>query len=263
ALRNPALDPFVIAVGATNSSKTRPGISSVMEFSNCGTSARHVDIAVPGQSIASLRSPGSAADVDHPESVIADRFMLGSGTSQSAAFVSGLAALLADENPQATPDQIKAALMDNSGAKFKKTNSDCYGAGVPNMDWTASSVASDGLATAPQLHAPATGLGTLDGARGSAHLEQDGVVLEGEQDIFGNAWSGWCTTLGCQSTFWDGGTWNGATWAGGSWSGGSWSGTAWAGGSWSGGSWSGGSWSGGSWSGGSWSGSIWLGLSWD
>ncbi len=284
-LRNPAMDPFVIAVGATNSAKTRPGVSQVMSFSNCGTSARSVDVVVPGQSIASLRNPGSAADQDHPESVVAGRYMLGSGTSQAAAFVSGMAALVVDENPTAAPDQVKAALMNDASAKFKKSDPNCYGAGVPNLDWIASSIKSDGLPVTVQTHAPATGLGTLEGARGSEHLEHEGVVLEGEQDIFGNAWDGWCdplTTI-CHDTFWNGGDWNGATWTGGSWSGGSWSGGSWSGASWSGGSWSGGSWSGGSWSGntwsggswsggswsggswsgGSWSGSIWLGLSWD
>ncbi len=58
ALRNPASDPYVIAVGASESAKTRTKISSVMDFSNCGTTDRYVDVVVPGKSIVSLRSPG-------------------------------------------------------------------------------------------------------------------------------------------------------------------------------------------------------------
>ena len=67
ALRNPASDPYVIAVGASESAKTRTKISSVMDFSNCGTADRYVDVVVPGKSIVSLRSPGSYADVNYPQ----------------------------------------------------------------------------------------------------------------------------------------------------------------------------------------------------
>ena len=35
-----------------------------------------------------------------------------------------------------------------------------------------------------------TGTGSLDGARGSQRLVHDGVVLDGERDIFGNPWDG-------------------------------------------------------------------------
>ena len=42
----------------------------------------------------------------------------------------------------------------------------------------------------PQTYVPATGLGSLEAARGSSHLVDPitGTVLSGEQDIFGSAW---------------------------------------------------------------------------
>jgi hypothetical protein len=65
ALRNPAVDPFVIAVGATENDSSQ--ISGIASFSNCGTSERFVDIVAPGRSLLSLRSPGSYADQHYPE----------------------------------------------------------------------------------------------------------------------------------------------------------------------------------------------------
>jgi len=263
ALRNPAADPFVIAVGATNAATTRPKINSVLDFSNCGTSDRFIDIVVPGQSIASLRAPGSNADDNNPQSVIAERYMLGSGTSQAAAFVSGAAALILDRSPEATPDQVKALLMSNSGDRFRRTDAMCIGAGLPNLEWVRNDVNSDGLPVAAQTYVDSTGLGLLEDSRGTDHLENEGVMLEGEQDIFGNSWDGtsW-SSAAAQGTSWSGGDWNGSSWSGTSWSGSSWSGSSWSGTSWSGTSWSGSSWSGTSWSDKFWSGSSWSGSSW-
>jgi serine protease AprX len=261
-LRNPAIDPFVIAVGATNSAKSRPGVKSVENFTNCGTEQRHIDVVVPGKSVASLRSPGSSADVENSEARVADRFFLGSGTSQAAAFVTGSVALLLDQDPTMTPDQVKALLMAESKS-IKYGSNRCQGAGLPNLQHAAQTLSQEGAPQASQTYQAATGLGTLEGARGSDHLEHDGVVLQGEQDIFGNTWDGasW-STLSAAGASWSGGEWNGASWSGASWSGASWSGASWSGASWSGASWSGASWSGASWSANTWNGASWSGASW-
>ena len=262
-LRNPATDPFVIAVGATNKSKTRSGIGEIMDFSNCGTSERHVDVVVPGESIASLRNPGSRADIDYPTAVVSERFFLGSGTSQAAAFVSGAAALILDREPGLTPDQVKGLLMQEADADFRHTPAECVGAGVPNLEHTLHDIRDGDIPSTPQSFTPATGLGSLEASRGSDHLEHEGVILEGEQDIFGNTWDGvsW-STASAAGVSWSGGDWNGVSWSGLSWSGVSWSGLSWSGLSWSGLTWSGLSWSGLSWSNNSWNGLSWSGLSW-
>jgi serine protease AprX len=114
-----------------------------------------------------------------------------------------------------------------------------------------------------QTIAPAVGGGSIEEARGSDHLTRDGVVLKGEQDIFGKHLDAdLLAVLEAAGNSWSGGTWNGSVWTGNSWSGNSWSGSSWSGNSWSGNSWSGSSWSGNSWSGNSWSGSSWSGSSW-
>ena len=187
-LRNPALDPFVIAVGAVDTVKTKnPGDDVVAGFSNCGTSDRSVDVVAHGRSITSLRAPGSYADLENPGSVVADRLFVGSGTSQAAAVVSGAVALLLDENPKLSPDQVKALLV--SEAVPLKAETRCQGGGA--VDVLAAAEADVPAASeVVQKHSPSTGTGPLDQSRGSDRITGDGVVLEGEQDIMGNPWIG-------------------------------------------------------------------------
>jgi serine protease AprX len=108
-----------------------------------------------------------------------------------------------------------------------------------------------------------TGTGSLELSRGGMHLINNGVLLQGEQDIFGQPFDSVAMAgLEANDNSWSGGIWNGSSWSGSSWSGNSWSGSSWSGSSWSGSSWSGSSWSGNSWNGSSWSGSSWSGSSW-
>ncbi len=86
--------------------------------------------------------------------------------------------------------------------------------------------------TAPPGRSPAatssTGTGTLEGARGSALLVDNGVVLNGKKDILGDAVS--TSTLASRrtaGTAWTGGTWNGRMWSGDGWSGNIWSSAGW------------------------------------
>ncbi len=260
-LRNPAIDPFVIAVGAAENSSSH--ISGVAPFSNCGTSDRFVDLVAPGRSILSLRSPGSLIDQQHPEAAVDGTYFLGSGTSQAAAVVSGGVALLLDQRPDLTPDQVKELLTENAeyvqGASFT-----CQGAGALDLRAVEKARTPSANSTT-QTHEASDGTGSLEAARGSNHVSDEGVALVGEMDIMGNPWTGYCGIDGsatCLDTLWDGGSFNGSVWTGLSWSGLSWSGLSWSGLSWSGLSWSGLSWSAKDWSSASWNGLSWSGLSW-
>ena len=259
ALRNPAFNPYVIAVGASDTNGTeRYSDDFVTGFSNCGSDGRYVDLVAPGRSIESLRVPGSSADVKYPSAVVDTRFFKGSGTSQSAAVVSGAAALVINQRPGITPDQVKALLME-SAQPLKISSSTCQGAGILNLGKALKTTTP----RAKQRFKAPSGTGLLDLARGSAKLIDGTVVLDGEQDIFGvkfdsASWS----TAAAQSASWSGGTWNGSSWSGASWSSKSWSGASWSSASWSSASWSGASWSSASWSSASWSGASWSGASW-
>jgi serine protease AprX len=259
-LNNPAYNPYVIAVGALDTKGTNMGTDdAVASFSSCGNAARRPDLVAPGTSVLSLRDPGSKLDVSHPGARVEDKFFKGSGTSQAAAVVSGAAALVINQRPSATPDQVKA-LLTSTAAPLPLADPNCQGAGTLNL--RAARDAPTPLA-AVQAFPPSTGLGTLEGARGSVHITDGTTELRGEQDIFGTAWD--APTWAAQSlagTSWVGGTWNGNQWAANAWSGMSWSGMSWGGMSWGGMSWGGMSWGGMSWGGMSWGGMSWGGMAW-
>ena len=262
SMNNPATNPFVIAVGASQpNGTTAVADDTVASFSSKGDGLRNPDIVAPGKSIVSLRDPNSYADLAYPTARVGGRFFRGSGTSQAAAFVSGAAALIISGRPSITPDQVKRLLI-NTARRLPNDKTSGQGAGL--IDLVAANAAATPLAlTSTQVAVPSTGLGSLESARGTHHLLMNGVSLVGEQDIFGKplltkVWAPLADAL----KSWSGGTWNGSSWSGSSWSGSSWSGSSWSGSSWSGSSWSGSSWSGNSWSGSSWSGSSWSGSSW-
>ena len=133
ALRSPAFDPFVITVGADDSQGTSTvRDDELLEFSNCGTDNRSVDLIAPGHSIISLRDPGSFADYSFPEARVGDRFFRGTGTSQAAAMVSGASALLLQQRPDLTPDQVKA-LLTSTARPVPEASDLCQGAGLIDL----------------------------------------------------------------------------------------------------------------------------------
>jgi serine protease AprX len=268
SLNNPAYDPYVLAVGAADTRGTVDASDDLVpEFSSRGNAGRRVDLVAPGRSIASLRDPGAYLDDAYPAARVDSRFFKGSGSSQAAAVVSGAAALLLQSRPGLTPDQVKALLV---GSAERMRYADAAGRGAGELDvyraWRASTPSAD------QSWAPSTGLGSLEQARGTQHVSDDGVELTGEQHVLGPFDARRWAPASAAFSAWSGGTWAGGdltgscwcdtSWSGKSWSGKSWSGKSWSGKSWSGDSWSGKSWSGDSWSGTSWSGTSWTGKSW-
>ncbi|HST81567.1 MAG TPA: S8 family serine peptidase [Kineosporiaceae bacterium] len=269
-LTDPAIDPYVLAVGASDPQAEVSGWSNptVSAFSSRGTAGRHVDLVAPGSSIASLRAPGSFIDRNHPEGLVSGdttgRLFRGSGTSQAAAVASGAVALLLQAYPDLTPDQVKAALVSSArsmaGGELDK------GAGQLDVDGAVTAakklVKSGGGA---QSFAESTGLGSLEAARGGGNLidPESGAVLRGEVDVQGAIWSApaW-RARSVSATAWSGGSWNGTRWTGDAWAGASWINTGWDGARWSGARWSDLSWSGQQWVGARWSGARWSGHRW-
>jgi subtilisin family serine protease len=89
----PASAPSAITVGATDVRDARAAFSN---FGSC------VDLYAPGAGVAGASASGNGAYVSW------------SGTSASAPFVAGVAALYLEESPRSTPAQVAAALV--SGA---------------------------------------------------------------------------------------------------------------------------------------------------
>jgi serine protease AprX len=260
ALADPAVDPYLIAVGSTDSNGTATmADDTVTDFSPWPKrgATRGVDLVAPGSHLQGLRVPNSYIDVNHPGGRIDDRYFRGSGTSQSAALVSGAAALILQKYPNATPDRVKK-LLTSTGFQISG-KAQAIGGGELQM----TKALTAGLPYSVQIFTPSTGAGSLELSRGSDHLTADGVTLTGEQDIMGSPFDATAmAALEALGKSWSGGVWNGKSWSGDSWSGISWSGISWSGISWSGKSWSTADWTSNSWSGKSWSTTDWSGKSW-
>jgi serine protease AprX len=261
-LADPAYDPFSIGVAASDTSgtlNTRDDVVASYSSSSCGGgSCKDPDLTAPGSHMQGLRVPNSFIDANHPEGFLSGRYFRGSGTSEATAIISGAAALVLQKYPNATPDQVKRILFEST---VSLPGTDGHGEGRGEIQLTKA------LTKKPenwkQDFGSSAGTGSIESARGQDHLTRSGVVLSGEQDIFGTPIStGSLASAEAAGNSWSGGAWNGNSWSGNSWSGNSWSGVTWSGNSWSGNSWSSSIWTGNSWSGSSWSSTTWSGSSW-
>jgi serine protease AprX len=230
-LTNPAINPYVIAVGASDNQGTSSVVDdTVAAFTNGGDATRRVDLVAPGRSIVSLRDPGSYVDEHHPEGRVTGdrsfRFFRGTGTSQATAVVSGGAALLLQQRPDLTPDQVKDLLVSTARPLAAGTT------GLLDIVGALGRSTPDAV----QTHARATGTGPIASSETS--------VATDVAHVFGQIWSG---------NRWSGNRWSGNRWSGNRWSGNRWSGNRWSGNRWSGNRWSGNRWSGNRWSGNRWS----------
>jgi serine protease AprX len=121
---SPGADPYVITVGATDDQATATvGDDLVGWFSSYGTplaSTSKPEIVAPGRRIVSIRAAGSTLDRLLPDRVVtasngATYFRL-TGTSMATGVVSGVVALLLQQQPALTPDQVKAVLTGTARA---------------------------------------------------------------------------------------------------------------------------------------------------
>ena len=248
-LANPAYNPRLLAVGADDPMGTMErSDDTVPAFASRSTTRRNVDIIAPGVSVLGLKSPGSFSDAHYPNATVGTRFMKGSGTSQSAAVVSGAVALILERYPNATPDQVKE-LLRNTAYMLKTTSKPDQGRGLIDL----SRAMQRSLPNSTQTVVQSTGLGTLDGARGSYRLFDGDVELRGEIDIFGKPWN---------ASRWSADSWNATAWTGGEWNASRWSGDTWAASRWSSAEWTSDSWAASRWSASRWSGMVWDASRW-
>jgi subtilisin family serine protease len=115
----PAANRSVIAVGATDAH------DRLFAASNRGG---HIAVSAPGVDIF-LPAPD-------------EKYQMASGTSFSAAYISGLAALLLERNPALKPDEVRAILMKTARDLGAPGRDDLFGAGEADAYAAVSAVAA-------------------------------------------------------------------------------------------------------------------------
>jgi len=135
----PANDPFVITVGAADDRGT-PGLSddTLATFSAYGVTESGFakpDLVAPGANIISVLSKqDNTLAVAHPDHKLTDSnlwdyYFRMSGTSMSAPVVSGAVALLLQDEPNLTPDQVKYRLKATANTSWPGYDATKAGAG--------------------------------------------------------------------------------------------------------------------------------------
>ncbi|MGH9169519.1 MAG: S8 family peptidase, partial [Acidimicrobiales bacterium] len=207
-ITSPGDDPLVITVGALDDGGgTNPADYSIASFSSVGPTLYDgvfkPDLVAPGRSVISLKAPGSTIADENPDACIGTSNFVGSGTSFSAAIVSGMVALILEQHPYMTPDQVKAALLAGT---------------------TAGPVSNPFL----DGHGIANATGAISAAGAGLSLNQ--VPAEVSEKTTGAGGTGVISLAGTwgASTFnsanWNGAEWNGAEWNGAEWNGAEWNG---------------------------------------
>ncbi len=152
--------PYVITVGAMSDNYTPTDASDdvLASFSSSGpTHAGFVkpEVVAPGGHIAGSMPFDAWIPSQHPDSMLdSERQFKMSGTSQATAIVSGIVALILEQNPELSPDEVKCRLMATARAAVDSSGQLAYsvfqqGAGmvsaVDAADSTASHCANQGL----------------------------------------------------------------------------------------------------------------------
>ncbi|AZQ83599.1 alkaline serine protease [Colwellia sp. Arc7-635] len=145
--------PYIITVGAMTDDYTAFNYSDdkVASFSGAGPTAEGFvkpDVIAPGGHISGLMAFDSKIAADHPEFHDGGRYFEMSGTSQAAAVVSGVVALLLTDNPALTPDQVKCKLLASSYSANNEDGSNRYsvfqqGAGLVSAYYAIESQANN------------------------------------------------------------------------------------------------------------------------
>jgi subtilisin family serine protease len=138
SLTVPGNDPYVITVGAINTNRT-PGYwldDIIPAWSSTGPTLdgfAKPDVLAPGAYIVSFmyKDPTVSTNSDllvqlHPDNASATSLFRMSGTSMSTAVASGVVALMLQQTPSLTPDQVKYRLMVSSRPALTSDNDLVY-----------------------------------------------------------------------------------------------------------------------------------------
>jgi serine protease AprX len=130
----PANDPFVIVTGAyDDKGSDEQSDDKLTKWSSRGVTQdgfSKPDLVAPGRSIVSSTHQDAYLAKAHGKSVVDNEYFRMSGTSMASPVVSGLVALILEENPEFTPGQVKYVLMETA----RNISGDNFSAGGPRAD---------------------------------------------------------------------------------------------------------------------------------
>ncbi|MCE7987634.1 MAG: hypothetical protein DYG89_41245, partial [Caldilinea sp. CFX5] len=201
----PANDPFVITVGATDDRGTQSIADDVVGvFSAYGTTIdghAKPDLVAPGRNIV-MSLPHNNKLVmgkEYPDNQIDNNYFRMTGTSMAAPIVAGAAALLLQDEPTLTPDQVKFRLM--ATARKDWGGYDPMRAGAGYLD----------------VYAAVKGTTTASANTG---LTASQLLWTGPNPV---TWS----SVSWNSVSWNSVSWNSVSWNSVSWNSVSWNSTYW------------------------------------
>lgn len=144
--------PYIITVGAMtdNYTESDPSDDKIATFSAAGPTFEGFvkpELVAPGGHLSGLMAFDTQIAQEHPDFHDGGKYFEMSGTSQSAAVVSGVVALMLTQEPTLTPDEVKCRLMDGAHAALTSDGKLAYsvfqqGAGMVNAEGALSSTAT-------------------------------------------------------------------------------------------------------------------------
>ncbi len=204
---SPGNDPYAITVGALNTRGTVARSDDVLAtYSSKGPTFDGVikpDIVAPGNKIVSAEAAGSSIVADNPTLHVSgsgiDGYMTMSGTSMSAAVVSGAVALVLEGKEKLSPAEVKATLQYSSTF-------------LPDPGLVGAGAGSLNVASAIQVgneisDRKSTKGGMFDGSSVSAYLRLgDHPPVLAQHIIWGNAFLSASHIIWTDHIVWDGRT---------------------------------------------------------
>ena len=224
----PANDPAVITVGATRTMGTATRVDdAIASYSSRGpTLVDHLvkpDLVAPGNRLVSLRVAGSTLDRNYSQFEVAPlvgtpKYFRLSGTSMATPLVSGAVALMLQQNPSLTPDQVKARLMKTAWKGFNTYTRSwddygtaydnqydifTYGAGYLDIDAALNNTdLATGVALSPTaVYDPATGTVSIVNTTSVVWGSQS-VVWGATSVVWGNSVVWGANTITSNSVVW-------------------------------------------------------------
>jgi serine protease AprX len=269
-ITSPGDDPMVITVGSLDDGGADvPADYAIPAFSSVGPTDIDgwfkPDLVAPGRSVVSLIPPASAIALANPTAAIGRHNFVGSGTSFSAAIVSGLVALLLEADPGLSPDQVKAALLFGA---------DPGPVGDPFVDGhgladVMSAAAAGGQVFLNQI--PAAAAESVSPPATISLASTWAASTWNPANWSGPAWTASSISSAAQSaspapvdgTNWNGATWNGAAWNDAAWNDAAWNDAAWNDAAWNGAAWNDAAWNDAAWNDAAWNDAAWNDTAWN